>query len=56
MFSLLHALLHGTVTLVSLFNSDANAAPVSVQALCSVTTVQALMLAMMALKQPGIEC
>ena len=39
-------------------SSGVNAAPVSVQAhcQCSVITVQALMLAVVALKQPAIEC
>ena len=41
--------------LVSPLNSGANAAPLSVQAYI-VTTVQALMFAVVALKQPAIEC
>ena len=40
-------------TLVAPFENGANAAPVSVQAL---SAVQALMLAVVALKQPTIEC
>ena len=44
--------------LVPPLNSGANAAPVSVcrHSWCSVTTVEALMLAVVALKQPAIEC
>ena len=40
-------------TLVPPFANGANAAPVSVQAL---SAVQALMLALVALKQPAIDC
>ena len=66
LFCLSHALKHASTslaiifgqivkwrTLVLLFNNGANAAFVSVQAL---SAVQVLMLAVVALKQPAIEC
>ena len=66
LFCLSHALQHASsslaiifgriekwCTLVPLFDNGANAASVSVQAL---SAVQALMLAVVALKQPAIEC